>query len=179
MTERRPKGQRLIKMAEAGLIRNSTMKAEREKFKEKIYWEERYKNEEDFDWFCKLASFEDLLFQQLKRTDRVLNLGCGNSSLSASLYEKGYQEIVNIDFSDTVISKMRERYSRMPSPKWFVMDMLDLKFDSGSFDVVLDKGSIDSLMVDQGDVWNPRQEVIRMAEKALREVWLLMIVNSN
>ena len=50
------------------------------------------------------------------------------------------------------------------------MDMLELAFDSGSFDVVLDKGSLDALMVDQGDVWNPKQEVIRRVEKAIAEV---------
>ena len=55
------------------------------------------------------------------------------------------------------------------------MDMLDLAFDSGSFDVVLDKGSMDALMVDQGDVWNPKQEVISRVEKAIGEVSFLII----
>ena len=146
-------------------------RAEREKFKEKQYWDERYETEEHFDWFCQLSSFEHLLFQHVKPSDRILNLGCGNSSLSASLYEKGYQNIDNIDFSQTVISSMKERTQyMMPKMRWHVMDMLELAFDSGSFDVELDKGSLDALMVDQGDVWNPKQEVIRRVEKAIAEV---------
>lgn len=146
-------------------------RAEREKFKEKQYWDERYETEETFDWFCQLSSFEHLLFQHIEPSDRILNLGCGNSSLSASLYVKGYENIENMDFSQTVISRMKERMCyAMPNMKWHVMDMLDLAFDSGGFDVVLDKGSMDSLLVDQGDVWRPRQEVIRRVEKAIAEV---------
>ena len=153
------------------MSRANSKKTEREKFKEKYYWDERYKTEEDFDWFCQLSSFEHLLFQHVKPSDRILNLGCGNSSLSTSLYERGYQNIDNIDFSQTVISRMKERtIYAMPKMKWHIMDMLELAFERDSFDVVLDKGSMDALMVDQGDVWNPKQEVINRVETAISEV---------
>lgn len=163
-------------MAEStSLTSRDSRRTEREKFKEKQYWDERYETEENFDWFCQLSSFEHLLFQHIKPSDRILNLGCGNSSLSASLYEKGYQNIDNVDFSQTVISRMKEKTLYvMPNMRWHVMDMLDLAFDGGSFDVVLDKGSMDALMVDQGDVWNPKQEVVSRVEKAIAEVSLLM-----
>ena len=161
-------------MAESASVTRDSQKLEREKFKKKLYWEERYKTEENFDWFCELPSFEYLLFRHLNQTDRILNLGCGNSSLSASLHARGYRNIDNIDFSETVIAKMREQSVAMPNLKWHVMDMLDLRFDNGSFDVVLDKGNMDALMVDQEDVWNPNQEVIRRVEKALAEVRLLL-----
>lgn len=157
-------------MAGSADVINDAKKSEREKFKKKVYWEERYKTEEHFDWFCELPSFEHLLFQHLTHTDCILNLGCGNSSLSASLCAKGYRNIDSIDFSETVIVKMKERSLAMPTLKWHVMDMLELSFDSESFDVVIDKGSIDALMVDQEDVWNPKQEVIKRVEKALAEV---------
>lgn len=154
---------------------SDSKQSEREKFKKKVYWEERYEKEEHFDWFCELPSFEHLLLQHLVHTDRILNLGCGNSNLSASLCAKGYRNIDSIDFSETVIAKMKERSLAMPTLKWHVMDMLELMFDSESFDVVIDKGSIDALMVDQEDVWNPKQEVIKRVEKALAEVKFLKI----
>ena len=84
-------------------------RVEREKFKNKQYWDKRYETEDSFDWFCQLSSFEHLLFQHINPSDRILNLGCGSSSLSASLYDKGYQNVDNIDFSQTVISRMKER----------------------------------------------------------------------
>jgi ubiquinone/menaquinone biosynthesis C-methylase UbiE len=39
-------------------------------------------------------------------------------------------------------------------------DMLDLPFDSESFDVVIEKGTMDVLFVDAGDPWNPRPETV-------------------
>jgi hypothetical protein len=45
---------------------------------------------------------------------------------------------VNIDFSESVIEKMKPKH---PEMEWLVMDMLDLKFDDRSFDVVIDKGA--------------------------------------
>ena len=145
-------------------------KKEREKFKEKSYWEERYQSEESFDWFCDLSSFDHLLSQHVQHTDRILNLGCGNSNLSTSLYQRGYKNIENVDFSETVIARMKDKSSSLPELKWHVMDMLDLQFDRESFDVVLDKGSIDSLMVDQSSAWNPERRVIERVERALAEV---------
>ena len=65
---------------------------------------------------------------------------------------------------------MREKTAAMVDMKWEVMDMLDLKYGAESFDVVLDKGSIDSLLVDQGSVWNPDPKVIDKVERALSEV---------
>ena len=167
-------------MASSGMVGES-IKTEREKFKKQEYWEERYKTEESFDWFCELSSFEHLLTPHLNCTDRILNLGCGNSKLTFSLYERGYRNIDSIDFSATVIERMKERSLdlSMPSLRWHVMDMLDLGFDRESFDVVLDKGSLDALMVDQEDVWNPKQEVIEQVEKALNEVGLPLTVSSN
>jgi len=33
-------------------------------------------------------------------------IGCGNSTLSARLYEEGYHNLVNVDYSAVVIDKM-------------------------------------------------------------------------
>ena len=35
------------------------------------------------------------------------------------------------------------------------MDMLSMTFADDSFDVIIDKATMDALMVDEGDVWNP------------------------
>ena len=174
----------MMAVSSQGDVSGSTKKTEleeKEKFKKQHYWEQRYRTEESFDWFCELPSFEHLLTPHVNFTDRILNLGCGNSTLSFSLYERGHRNIDNIDFSQTVIERMKERSLALsvPSLKWHVMDMLHLEFDSETFDVVLDKGSLDALMVDQGDVWNPKQEVIERVEKALSEVGVLMTVSYN
>ena len=64
----------------------------------------------------------------------------GNSTLSRSLYEHGYTDLVNLDFSAAVIAMMAERTKDCPGMSWVEGDMMDLKqFEAGSFDVVLDK----------------------------------------
>lgn len=55
--------------------------------------------------------------------------------------------MTNIDFSDAVIEEMRLKNSRRREMQWLVMDMTCMEsFDADSFDVVIDKGSLDALM---------------------------------
>ncbi|XP_026400862.1 methyltransferase-like protein 13 [Papaver somniferum] len=78
---------------------------------------------------------------------QILVPGCGNSKLSENVYDAGFQNITNIDFSKVVISDMLRRNIRTrPSMKWRVMDMTQMQFKDGIFDVVLDKGGLDALM---------------------------------
>ncbi|KAK9732986.1 hypothetical protein RND81_04G036000 [Saponaria officinalis] len=61
--------------------------------------------------------------------------GCGNSRLSEQLYDAGFQDITNVDFSKVVISDMLRRNVRYrPSMRWRVMDITDMqKLKSPSF----------------------------------------------
>lgn len=93
-------------------------------------------------------------------------MGCGNSSFSADLYDAGFTNIVNIDFSAAVIDSMRQKHEQQrPSMRWEVMDMTDLKYEDGVFDVVIDKAAMDALMCDEGDVWDPNPEVLAAADR--------------
>ncbi len=53
------------------------------------YWEERYtryfsiltlRQSEPFDWYQTYAGIKDVITQYMTKTDKVLNVGCGNSS---------------------------------------------------------------------------------------------------
>ena len=66
---------------------------------------------------------------------------------------------------------MATKTNHLKPMSWLVMDILDLKFPDKCFDVVIDKGTIDSLMVDQGSPWEPKEEVLLDARKALSEVY--------
>src|SRR5690348_16387845 len=50
------------------------------------------------------------------------------------------------------------------------MDMIDLQFDSGSFDVVIDKCAMDALLVTRQDHWDPEHELLEESEKYLNGV---------
>ena len=77
-------------------------------------------------------------------------VGCGNSELSEQLYDVGYQDIVNIDISEVVIKQMKERNaSRRPRMSFLKMDMTQMEFPDASFQVVLDKGTLDAVLTDE------------------------------
>lgn len=141
-------------------------------YKEKWYWEERFAEEESFEWLLTYQQVERHILPHLRYDDSILIIGCGNSSLSDDLFERGYQKITNIDFSETVISKMSSLSSQKghTEMKWLVMDMLDMKFDDMIFDIVLDKATMDALMVDEGDVWDPNRDCKVQAHRLCREV---------
>ncbi|KAL0392577.1 UNVERIFIED_CONTAM: eEF1A lysine and N-terminal methyltransferase [Sesamum radiatum] len=62
----------------------------------------------------------------------ILVPGCGNSRLSEHLYDAGFKNITNVDFSKVVIS-----------------DMLRKNFGNESFNAIVDKGGLDALMEPQ------------------------------
>ena len=84
----------------------------------------------------------------MTKSDKILNIGCGNSKLSEDLSEEGYEDITNIDFSTKVITIMEQTYKeKFPKMKFKVVDVLDMKeFQTGTFNTVLDKGTLDCIL---------------------------------
>jgi EEF1A lysine methyltransferase 4 len=140
-------------------------------FKEQGYWEDRFTEETEYDWLLSYEQLRTHLIPLLKVSDRILIVGCGNSRLSAGLYDAGFVDIVNIDFSATVIERMKKTHIEdRPLMQWITMDMTDMRFEAGAFDVVIDKASMDALMVDEGDVWDPKQETIDITDKMCKGI---------
>jgi hypothetical protein len=67
------------------------------------------------------------------------------------MYDEGFTSITNVDFSPVVISKMSQAYPQM---KWLVMDMVDLQLPEKSFDIVIEKATLDVLFVKEKSPWN-------------------------
>eukprot|EP00930_Biecheleria_cincta_P014687 TRINITY_DN12529_c1_g1_i1.p1 TRINITY_DN12529_c1_g1~~TRINITY_DN12529_c1_g1_i1.p1 ORF type:complete len:246 (-),score=44.10 TRINITY_DN12529_c1_g1_i1:97-834(-) len=115
------------------------------------YWDGRYTKDlsSPYEWF---RNFDDLrvLIEEVTSGDhskRILHPGCGNSLLPEQMYDAGYHQFTNIDFSSQAIKQMRERRSceSRPGLEWRQMDALAMDFASESFDLVLDKGLLDAL----------------------------------
>lgn len=115
---------------------------------ESSYWDSRYRQDPGpFDWYQKYANLAPLLDRYIRRTHRLLLVGCGNSALGEGMVDDGYQDVVNIDISSVVVEAMQEKYKDKPALKYIKMDVRDMNyFGSGSFDAVIDKGTLDSLM---------------------------------
>ena len=134
--------------------------AKNHEYKEQWYWDKRFEEEDHYEWLLSFDQIKNHLLPHLRRSDNILVIGCGNSQFSYELYDLGYLNIVNIDFSGNVIKKMRSSSlsTARPLMQWIEMDMLDMSFEIGHFDVVIDKATMDALMVDEGDVWHPKHE---------------------
>ncbi|EUD65048.1 hypothetical protein C922_04559 [Plasmodium inui San Antonio 1] len=48
--------------------------------------------------------------QRINKNCLLINLGCGNSHLSYELFQDGFRNIVNLDYSDVVIQKMKQKF---------------------------------------------------------------------
>jgi len=137
----------------------------------KEYWNQRYLEEGSFDWFKSYADLAELLHTLIpSKSSRILMLGCGNSTLSEDMWDDGYRNIVNIDYSAVVIEQMRKRHGQArPEMEWHEMDIRNLSFQAESFDVVIDKGTMDAMMTAKGDVWDPPQQVVDDCTKEVDE----------
>ena len=138
-------------------------------YKQLQYWNTRYEQEQEFDWFKQYRDLRPILRQFFPAQPcSILMLGCGNSSLSQDMYSDGFTDIVNVDYSDVLIQRMSLKYPHM---RWIVDDVQKLEFiPNESIDVCLDKGTMDALMCDKGDVWDPSPELIEDCRKEVDQV---------
>ncbi|XP_060574062.1 EEF1A lysine methyltransferase 4-like isoform X2 [Ruditapes philippinarum] len=139
-------------------------------YREQDYWDTRYQTEEKYDWFSAYSSFRHHLVNDVKPDHKILMLGCGNSSLSEEMYNDGYKHITNIDFSPIVIEKMRSKHSDLHEMTWEVMDICDLRYEPSTYDIVLEKGTLDALMVHEKDPWNTSTETLQKIDGILQQI---------
>ena len=117
-----------------------------EDYGEAEYWENRYKAEEEqYEWFLPWSQTIEFIEKYVREAHIALNLGCGNSRMSEEMLNSGIDCVMSIDISPTVIDQMKRKYEKQPKLKWQVMDCSKLDFDDESFDLVVDKGTLDAL----------------------------------
>ena len=144
------------------------------------YWEERYKSAEDstFDWLENYSSLKDIIstLNIPKETGQILNLGCGNSEFSENMYCDGYKNIKNIDISHNVIKAMKERNKDKVGMVYEVMDVRDLKYEDNTFDLAVDKSTIDALLCGD-DAFINVAKMIKEVQRVLKVGGYYMIVS--
>ncbi|XP_006884140.1 PREDICTED: endothelin-converting enzyme 2 isoform X5 [Elephantulus edwardii] len=147
-------------------------------YREVQYWDQRYRNAADsapYEWFGDFSSFRALLEPELRPGDRILVLGCGNSALSYDLYLGGFPDVTSVDYSSVVVAAMKIRYAHVPRLRWETMDVRTLDFPSDSFDVVLEKGTLDALLTGEQDPWTVSSEGVHTVDQVLSEVSRVLV----
>ncbi|KAL0413670.1 UNVERIFIED_CONTAM: eEF1A lysine and N-terminal methyltransferase [Sesamum radiatum] len=120
-----------------------------------LYWDARYIQEAkcgSFDWYQRYSALRPFIRKYISPSSRVLMVGCGNAVISEDMVKDGFEDIMNIDISSIAIEMMRKKYEDVPQLKYMQMDVRDMSFfPDDSFDSVIDKGTLDSLMITYGD----------------------------
>ncbi|PAV91491.1 hypothetical protein WR25_14195 [Diploscapter pachys] len=128
----------------------------------KDYWDERFKTETNFEWIASFDAFQALILPLLKPEFRILHIGCGSSDLSVRLYEMGFENITNVDYSEVLINSMKLSH---PEMTWVVDDIRSLSsLDPESYDVVIEKATIEALLVNEKSPWCPSDEALKMLD---------------
>ena len=84
------------------------------------------------------------------------------------MYNDGYHNIINTDYSPVVIENMKKKCQYTCSDMtWKVMDILNMTYEPETVDIVLEKGTLDALMVHERDPWNISTETENSIEKLL------------
>jgi ubiquinone/menaquinone biosynthesis C-methylase UbiE len=116
---------------------------------EKKYWEERYESQKGktFDWLEDYESIKPIIDNLgIKKESRILNVGCGNSEFSEKMFDEGYNHNYNIDICQNVIDFMKSRNKDRKGLHFDVMDVCDMAYKDETFDLVIDKSTIDALL---------------------------------
>lgn len=143
-----------------------------------------------FEWvvgFSEIQRFLESEFTGIstsipKEEQRVLVLGCGTSTLSKELADRGYGEVVSIDNDAGCIKHMERTFGSDARMKWYTYDLVEHVGDDAligrteTFDIVVDKGTLDAILV-EGAVSNMLGEVHRFLRPG--GVYLLCSINSE
>ena len=130
------------------------------------YWEKRYQDQRGntFDWLEDYENLKPIIREIINPDSKILVLGCGNAELSEEMYNDGYFHIDNIDISSVVIQQMKDRNLERPEMTWAVMDVRSLSLPANTYDIAIDKSTIDALLC--GD--NAYINVARMTKEVQR-----------
>lgn len=92
--------------------------------------------------------------------------------MSGDMYNAGYRSITNIDYSSVCIGAMSARHGDCPGMTWHEMDVRQLSFHDGSFDVIMEKATLDAITVEEKTPWEVSPQTACFLHKALAEVLL-------
>lgn len=112
------------------------------------YWDKRYGGwaKNPYDWLFEFQDVEHIFEKYVSKSDRIFLPGCGNAPLSPDMYDAGYKDQFNCDTSGVAIKQMSEKHRSRPGMVFEEMDATKTGLQSASFDAVVDKSLIDTLL---------------------------------
>jgi ubiquinone/menaquinone biosynthesis C-methylase UbiE len=135
------------------------------------YWDQKAKELKELpqatmrDFQLRLLEI-DLILGQLNDNDEVLDVGCGNGFATAIFSEK-VKNIVGIDFSSEMIDqanvKLTQEQGNKNNISFQQMDVLNLSYPEGTFDVVISERCLINLRT-----WEEQQKAMLEIKRVLK-----------
>ncbi len=83
---------------------------EMDQYGEERYWEQRYAGVKDyFDWYQRWVCIKDILSNTIRKSDLILNPGCGVSRVAEEMYDDGFERIISIDINSASVKMMMDK----------------------------------------------------------------------
>jgi len=117
-------------------------------YADEAYWDKRYADApRKHEWYSlDWRILNSTLGPRISASARVLHVGIGNSDLASQMYDAGFRSQVACDISSEVVRQMRERYVALaPHLEFAAEDATNLSFPDESFDLVLEKATLQAL----------------------------------
>jgi ubiquinone/menaquinone biosynthesis C-methylase UbiE len=138
-------------------------------FSDKNFWDDSYgRLSSTYDWYIPYAEAKKFLSNE-SRGDEILVIGCGQSEFSEDMFKDGYKRILSVDFSSTAIQTMIKRAKNSEELKgirYLEMDVTHLLFDDETFDIVIDKGTLDAILTAHNE--ESAQKTVKNAHRVLK-----------
>ncbi|EGT51117.1 hypothetical protein CAEBREN_01789 [Caenorhabditis brenneri] len=132
------------------------------------YWDKRFETEKNFEWLSGLEAFQHIVTPLIPKSSSIAHIGCGSSQVSMQLWNLGYKNITNVDYSKVLIENGRLEH---PYMEWIADDITTLaNCESSSFDVVLEKATIEAILVTEKSAWEPSDSALQNLENIFSSI---------
>merc|ERR1712166_1656425 len=99
-------------------VASKRMAGEERQYGSRSYWDTRYTkdNQEQFEWLQSYEHLQPLINEQFtNKAGKVINVGCGRSTLLTDMSRDGYTTVEGVDWCSTLISQCNSQYAGIPT----------------------------------------------------------------
>lgn len=149
------------------------------KYASQEYWDERYRNNHYHNWYFTFDEMLPLLTKEWRRLQSypaVLEIGCGDVPLVTDISRNmNCDTSVGIDFSDTIIDILQSK--NCSNLSFSCMDARRMTFQESSFDIVIDKGTLDAMLCSESEGFDNAVRLLFEAVRVLRVGGSIIIIS--
>ena len=112
------------------------------------FWDSKYQEYPGcYEWYCCYSDIREQLLQYVSKEHKILYIGAGTSYLAIEMNKEGFNNISCMDVSEEACKQMMEKIStKNYKVDYYLDNVFAMKAESGSFDIIIDKGLLDSLV---------------------------------